>query len=127
MARHIITGSFYNHAQDYLQPQEPRLQVRCCCTPTKIMGTLPAPVGGATERVFQLGSGGMLRLGVRRYAERAMVSQELLDRAADPVVAAYLQQVNVNELAYYSEDKPLEVLMDCPEFRLEPGARRRKP
>jgi hypothetical protein len=119
MADPLIRGSFYNHAQDYTQPQERRVQVRCCCTPTKVLGTLPAPVGGASERTFQLTSGGMLKLGVRHYAQRVCVSQELLDRAADPVVAAYLQQGNVNELAYYSEDTPLEVLRLVPEFREE--------
>lgn len=119
MADPFIRGSFYNHAADYAKPQELRVQVRCCCTPAKVLGTLPAPVGGAQERTFQLTSGGMLKLGVRRYQQRCQVSEELLARAADPVVAAYLQQGHVDALAYYSEDTPLEVLRLVPEFHEE--------
>lgn len=120
MADPIIPGS-YRHADAYAKPQPDRLQVRCCCTPQKVLGTLPAPEGRHRERTFLLAGGGLLRLEVRYYCERTQASEELLRRAADPVVAAYLRQGNVNERAYYSEDTPLEVLRQIPEFLEEVG------
>jgi hypothetical protein len=116
MADKYIRGSYFNHADEYAKPQEPRLQVRCCCTPTKVLGSLPAPEGQDKYRTFQLRGGGELLLMLRNYCQRTQVTDELLARAADPVVAAYLQQVNVSEPAYYSEDTPLEVLRRIPEF-----------
>lgn len=97
--------------------EEKRLNVRCCCTPQKILGTLPAPEEGQTSRVFLYRTAGLLRLEVRTFAQRSMCSPELLKRAADPVVAKLIAAVNTNEPAYYSDDTPLEHLLLITEFR----------
>lgn len=47
-----------------------RLEVRCCCDASKLLGTLPAPSGDAWEKVFAVPSStlfGSLSLPIGQY------------------------------------------------------------
>ena len=48
------------------------MEVRCCCTPKKLLGTLPVPFGGVDQVTFLLGNLEATRritLGVHPFAE----------------------------------------------------------
>lgn len=90
-----------------------RLNVRCCCTPTKILGTLEVPPGAVERRGFLVHT-------MRPAAPWNW--QELLD-AGQSLLRANTEHVEIRSFGYlgepaiYSEERPVEFWRGLPTFR----------
>jgi hypothetical protein len=106
-----------------------RLYVRCCCQPTKILGTLPAPVGNARSRRFQyaeLTNDGPvsrhIELEIAKFATFTPLPGKF---EFDPLSASGLSPRNTSlthERAYKAEGVTLEDLKKIAEFVEYDGA-----
>lgn len=95
---------------------ERRLLVRCCCKPTKILGSLPWD-GSAETNILTPGLG-MIRLEVHRMS--TVISAGLDCRDGEKLGKDARAEI-YQELAYKSEDTPIEVLRRMREFREAPA------
>jgi hypothetical protein len=61
------------------------LEVRCCCTPTRLYGYLPvraASVKAGALLTFQLSDGGALQLPVEKFTDGSCFSKQFYDAVA---------------------------------------------
>lgn len=93
-----------------------RLNVRCCCQPTKILGTLPWDES-SEQLTFAMTDGRKLTLCVQQIVNRRMTAP------ANIVVARLIMPLDEpiysieTEMAYKAEGAPLEELRLIPQFR----------
>lgn len=89
----------------------PRLNVRCCCQPTKILGTLEVPEGWQALKAINLRryDGGLEVLEIREIVLGAR--SELVEKYSRVPLPA------LTERAVYSEDRPIEFWRKVPGFR----------
>lgn len=106
---------------------EKRLNVRCCCQPQKILGTLPAPISGEAEaKTFSLNpirdengnvSAGSMTLEIATFCEytHAKPKDEFIEDAS--YMKAFLDIFGPKkEKAYKAEGRTVEELRRIPEF-----------
>ncbi len=91
-----------------------RVEVRCCCQPRKLLGTLP--VGDAELRIGATLMFGRIPLKLERWAHIVEVSPDLLRDAASPSLFEYLRQSRAGGVAFKADGLPIEVLRTIPEF-----------
>lgn len=95
-----------------------RLNVRCCCQPQKILGTLPAPANDAPVKLFlqhqdQIGlSRRYVSLPIAVFAEVPCLTDEALDDLSPEV----LRSMVYRERAYKAEGMTIEQLKQIPGF-----------
>lgn len=92
-----------------------RLNVRCCCQPTKILGTMEVPSSMTSPGTFRV----LLRSSLGPLAE--WKPQEL--SSEQPIKTEVLKTATIAgfrgepELAVYGEERPMEFWRQIPTFR----------
>lgn len=94
-----------------------RLNVRCCCQPRKILGSLPWD--GVSRVVdFKTASGEVVTLSVEQASLRLCLPREE-DRRFHNVRDDEVDDINVvvrSEWAFKSEETPIDTLRQIPQF-----------
>lgn len=91
-----------------------RLNVRCCCQPTKILGTLPWDET-SDRMTFKLTGGGDMTLKVETITH-LLIASIVPETANDTLPADVETQMIKREPAYKAEGAPLDQLRLIPEF-----------
>lgn len=90
--------------------------VRCCCEPLKIFGFLPLPRGPAKHSVVdRFGVPHRIELRPIRLVMRESFDLYFRDRMVEPVISE-------EEVAIYSDDRPIEFWRTIPDFVEAVGA-----
>jgi len=89
-----------------------RLNVRCCCTPTKILGTLEVPPRAIERQGFGIYS--MQSAAPGDWAKLLDAGQSLLRRKTEWIE---IRSFGGGEPAIYSEERPVEFWRGLPSFK----------
>jgi hypothetical protein len=88
-----------------------RLEVRCCCQPTKLFGTLPVPTGAIERGCFDV-----VVANTTRWWEADDPSASAFEKHS--VQIRKFQTIGgITRLAIYSEDRPIEFWRKLPGFQ----------
>ncbi len=87
-----------------------RVEVRCCCTPRKLLGTLP--VGDAELSVGATIMFGRVPLKLKRWSERVGEVVEI----DGPSLFEFATREIAGGVAFKADGLPIEILRTIPEF-----------
>lgn len=92
-----------------------RLLVRCCCNPQKILGSLPYD-GTGELRVPVLRSGSFSEIILRVQTMQTCVAATMHERLRSRSLGKLIESPVYREMAYKSDDIPIETLRRIPAF-----------